>query len=342
MLAALGDNCYGRLCELRLRAEVRDGATVVSDQYATMPFKVMRPFVVPASELPGLTRTEDHRHRATPAQVMVMSVSAGIMAGDEQRIDVDVAPGAALQMTTQSFEKIHRMDDGACATRVTNLHVAPGAYLDYSPLPQIPFAGSAFAGETRIELDDEGARLVYGEILSAGRVARGELFAYRSYCNHVRVEVAGRPVFLDNTIYEPVAEGPSFSGACDEAMGFCVGPMDMEAFGLYEGFTHLANLVLVNIGVSEETFAAVRGYLREVTGTVGAAATPLPLPHDGVVARQASSAGDTGEGALTVSAFDDEVAGGITRLASGDCVVRLLGRRAQRLQDVLAHVRSLL
>lgn len=43
---------------------------------------------------------------------------------------------AVLQMTTQAFEKIHRMDDGASASRHTRLAVEAGAYLDYKPLPQ--------------------------------------------------------------------------------------------------------------------------------------------------------------------------------------------------------------
>ena len=346
-------NRYGRLSELRLRAEVRDGATIIADQFATMPFKVMRPFAVSRDVLPGFSsdtasaraqgstadacekgvlawdtmpsREVAPAQEVVPAQVMVMSVSAGIMAGDEQRIDVKVGPDAVLQMTTQSFEKIHRMEEGAHAERATRLRVASGAYLDYSPLPQIPFAGSAFTSETTIELADKTARLVYGEILSAGRVARGERFAYRWYRNHVRVSVAGRPIFLDNTFYESTgAAGELASGGFGAGVPAGVAPlaMDMEGFGLYEGYTHLANLVLVNLGISDETFTAVRGYLREVTGTIGASAMPAP--------------------ATGVSTGDDEVAGGITRLASGDCVVKLLGRRAQRLQDVLEHVRALL
>ena len=292
-------NRFGKLSELRVRAEARAGKTTVPGLYASMPFKVMHP-LRPAAALPGLGDAPV----SDPAQLMVMSVSAGIMAGDRQRIQVEAEPGAALSVTTQAFEKIHRMEDGASASRETVLSVARGAYLDYEPLPQVPFAGSSFSSATVAELADASSRLVYGEILSCGRAARGERFGYRRYRNRVEVRVAGDPVFIDNTVYEPESTG---------------GAMDMEGIGFYEGFTHLANLVLVNLGITDERFDAVRAYLLEQTGVIGASA-------------QVRSG----------AAADDALAGGITRLASGDCLVKLLGHRAQRLQQALAGVRALL
>lgn len=310
--AALGGasaNRYGRVSELRLLAREREGRTVVPELFCTQPFKVMHPFAVDAETLPGLSRAAadvaSPLFGCKPAQVMVMSVSAGIMAGDEQRIDVRVEPGAAMQAVTQAFEKIHRMGEGESARRSTRIAVSSGAYLDYSPLPQVPFAGSSFASGTSIDLADASSRLVYSEMLSCGRAARGERFAYRRYRNRVRIEVAGDPVFIDNTVYEP--------------MGGALGaPVDMEGIGFYEGFTHLANLVLVNLDVDGERFEAMRAYLREQTGVIGASAVPVDATSS------------------------EAVAGGITRLESGACLVKLLGHRAQRLQQVMAGVRALL
>lgn len=303
-VSAASDNRFGKLSELRVRAEARDGRTAVPGLYASMPFKVMHP-LAPSSALPGLRGAAVAGvPLARPAQLMVMSVSAGIMSGDEQRLDLLVESGAALSMTTQAFEKIHRMDDGGSARRETRLAVASGAYLDYEPLPQVPFAGSSFLSETVADLADASSRLVYGEILSCGRAARGERFGYRRYRNRVEVRVAGVPVFVDNTVYEPASTG---------------GAMDMEGIGFYEGFTHLANLVLVNLDITPACFDAVRAYLLEQTGVIGESAA-----------------------VRSGAAEDDAVAGGITRLASGDCLVKLLGHRAQRLQQMLEGVRALI
>ena len=296
-------NRFGRTSELRLEAAVRDGRTVVLGMFATMPFKVMHPLALDTLSLPcrddSVAGTDS---RVRGAEVMVMSVSAGIMAGDRQLIDIEAGEGSVLRVTNQAFEKIHRMDDGAEARRETEIRVAPGAYLDYAPLPQIPFAGSAFSTRTRVSLADRSSAFIYSEILSCGRVARGERFAYRRYRNRVRIDVAGHPVFIDNTDYRPGGEP---------------GDMDMEGTGLYEGFSHLANLVLVNLGIDEARFAAVRAYLLGETGVIGDAA------------RADDDAADT-----------ETVAGGITRLASGDCLVKVLGNRAQRLQQVLEGVRA--
>lgn len=303
-MSADAANQFGRTSELRLVAHAReDGSTALAEAYCTMPFKVMRPF---ARERKALTCAGEG---GPAAEVMVMSTSAGIMAGDDQRMDVRVEKGAALVVTTQAFEKVHRMEAGGAARRSTHLVVEPGGYLDYRPQPQIPFAGSAYAATTEVELADATARLVYEEILSCGRAARGERFEYRSYRNHVTMRVASAPVYLDNTVYVP--EGDSELGLL---------PMGMEGMGLYEGFTHLANLVVLNAGVDDACFLAARDYLREVTGVIGASA-----------AAPASAGTDS-----------EAVAGGITRLASGDVAVRLLGRRAQRLEDVLAQVRGII
>ena len=83
--------------------------------------------------------------------------------------------------------------------------------------------------------------------------------------------------------------------------------MDLDSMGFFEGFTHLANLVLVNMGVSDDRLQATRDYL-------------------GGLREQAAPESAT------------EVAGGVTRLESGDLVIRLLGRNAQYLQRVLSHL----
>lgn len=292
-------NKFDRVSELRLVACERGGRTVLTEAAATMPFKVMHPFEVPAASLCGAAGVPGLAQKA--AEVMVMSASAGIMAGDAQSIDVRVGVGAALRVTNQAFEKIHRMEAGKSASRSTRLAVAEGAYLDYAPQPMIPFADSEYTADCVAELEGPGARLVFEEVLSCGRVARGERFGYRSFKNRVRVNVAGRPVYLDNVVYDPAT-------------------MPMEGMGLYEGFSHLGNLVLVNCEVGEGAFTRARDYLRDETGVIGAAA---------------GSPVGAAEGSEAIS-------GGITRLSSGDVCVRLLGHRAQRVSDVLSRVRALL
>ena len=66
--------------------------------------------------------------------------------------------------------------------------------------------------------------------------------------------------------------------------------------------------------------APIRAYLQSQTGEIGA-----------------------GAGASTTKGpSDDAIAGGITQLASDDCLIKLLDQRAQRLQEALDRVRRLI
>ena len=57
------------------------------------------------------------------------------------------------------------------------------------------------------------------EILTCGRYARGERFAYRSFRNYVEIRRGGRLIYRDNTWYEPEL-------------------FSMKETGMMEGFTH--------------------------------------------------------------------------------------------------------
>lgn len=311
-----GQNKFGKISELRLVAARRGEKTVLEDVSATMPFHVMHPFEVPTAGLAcasaglpsGVARRMLPARRALPAEFSPRSRRRSWScrpprASWRAMRSASTSPSAKARRFRSRPRPSTRSIGwgGRVRLALDLLRVADGGYLDYSPQPTIPFADSAFAATTAVELEGPDARFVYEEVLSCGRAARGERFGYRSFRNHVRVDVAGTPAYVDNTVYEP-------------------GLMPMEEFGFYEGFSHLGNLVIVNCRVSAAAFAAARDYLREETGVIGAAAgSPV--------------------GAATGS---EAVAGGVTRLASGDVCVRLLGHRAQRVGDVLDRVRSLL
>lgn len=119
----------------------------------TAPFKVLHPF-----------------HQDGFLQIMVVKVSAGLMAGDRQSIAIDLEPGTKAEFLSQSYEKIHQMAGGE-AVREGRVTVGRDATLFYAPLPVLPFADSAFRSAFAIELADETSRLFYSDILACGRTA---------------------------------------------------------------------------------------------------------------------------------------------------------------------------
>ena len=261
-------NQFGKVSEVKLRAAPGSGGrTVLTDVSFTAPYKIMKPFEKPDGSI----------------QVMPLCASAGIMKGDVQEFDYQVDSGASLEILSQSFEKIHRMEGGSAARRV-QVRVAENACLSYFPQPVIPFAGSAFDSRMEIHLEDASSRLFLMDILSCGRAACGERFAYRRFASRVEIRRSGELIYRDNTRYEPEQ-------------------MPMEGMGLYEGFSHMANIFLT---VQDAKSGSV--LLDEIRTLLQDAANGCE--------------------------------GGVTRLASGDLAVRILGNRAQPLQELAEAIKK--
>lgn len=216
-------NQFGKISRLDVQAECCNGKTILTDVSFTAPYKIMHPFPKPNGG----------------AQIMPVCASAGIMRGDRQEFSYRVGEHAELEVLSQSYDKIHKMDDG-CAQRHIQLEVQPNATLYYAPQPVIPFAHSAFDSTIDIRLSDRTAHLFFQDILSCGRTAYGERFAYKRFSSKIMVYRADELIYRDNTRYEPEK-------------------MPMESIGLYEGYTHMANLLLfgVDMQVQEEIWKLI-------------------------------------------------------------------------------------
>ncbi|MDR1412609.1 MAG: urease accessory protein UreD [Actinomycetes bacterium] len=201
--------------------------SVVEALHFTAPFKVTKPFYDAADRL----------------RVMVLAVSAGIMAGDEQTIEVVVDEEAQAEIISQSFEKVHKMGKGEYATRETCLVVESGARLEYVPLPVIPFAASDFRQHTEVKLADDSAQLFFSDIVSAGRLHFGESFDFTRYRARTRVSVGDDLLYGDNMILEPAV----IKDAGINLSGFC----------LFEGYTHQGSILLVGPQVNDELEDAI-------------------------------------------------------------------------------------
>lgn len=202
------ENQFGKTSRLSVTAVCRGGRTILDDVSFTAPYKLMKPFVKPNGGV----------------QIMPVCASAGIMRGDTQEFAYHVGAGAELEVLSQSFDKIHKMDSGS-ASRHIRIEVEPDAVLYYAPQPVIPFAQSAFDSVMDIHLADASARFFLQDILSCGRIAYDERFAYRRFSSRVNIRRGEELIYRDNTRYEPDR-------------------MPMEGIGMYEGYTHMASLFL--------------------------------------------------------------------------------------------------
>lgn len=126
-------------------------------------------------------------------EVVLTNPGGGTLGGDRLELTVEVGPGARVTVCTQGATKVYR---GAEAVQRTRLGVASDGVLEHVPHHVIPFAASRWRQETVVDLAPD-ARLLAWEAFSAGRLARGERFAFASLSTRMLVLRAGEPVALD-------------------------------------------------------------------------------------------------------------------------------------------------
>lgn len=122
----------------------------------------------------------------------------------------EVRPSAAATVLTQAANKAYR---GAEALQRFTFRVEEGAFLEYLPHHLIPFAGSHYRQEENTFYVAEGATLITWGACSAGRVVRGERFAFSILSGKTRISSGDIPRAVD---------GFDLSGG---------DPLDREPFG---------------------------------------------------------------------------------------------------------------
>lgn len=165
------------------RAEVayerRDGETRLSGLFHHDPLRVLFP-----------------RPRAgDPPTAVLATTSGGLVGGDRLDVRIAAGPGAQALAAAQAAEKVYR-STGADVVVEMALQAAPGAWLEWLPQETILFDDARLRRLTRVDLEGD-ARVLAGEFLVFGRVARGERFRTGLARDAWEVRVDGRLVWAD-------------------------------------------------------------------------------------------------------------------------------------------------
>jgi urease accessory protein len=181
------------------------------------------------------------------AAVTICSSAGGVLQGDRLGIEVALDANAQLRLETQSATRLYAMPDSSAFGSVT-LKVGPGAYLEYVPDPLIPYAGAAYRQESTWDVD-ESATLITGEVVTAGREARGERARYQ----RVELEIdarrsGGQTLFSDSCVLVPD---------------------DGHQLGFLGGHTTLGSLFVVSSTFRAAAFAALAEHPAVAAGYAG-------------------------------------------------------------------------
>ena len=254
--------CHG-LLELELANDHR-GRTRLVRRVQRFPLRLTVPLYLDTDDL-GM------------AFLYVQNPTGGVFADDRLEVSVEVGPEARGHLTTASATKVYRMEKGWAESRL-DLHLAQGSYLELVPEPLIPQAGSRLTQELSATLA-AGACLVATEIVSPGRLARGEAFAYEGLTLRTTLaEPEGRELCTDLILLEPARRSPA-------------------GRGLLGHRPYLASILVGAPGRDAEALAgALDDAVRDIPGTLSGAGA---LPNGaGALARVLAATGGSARAAL--------------------------------------------
>lgn len=207
-----------RLCG-DIRCEVVRGSSVLTHVACRSPLKLLTP-----------------RTRGRARRVVLSSFGGGLVAGDQVPVRVEVGPGAACVLSTQSSSKVYR-SDGRPTGQSLEVTVADDGLLVVLPDPLCCYAGAAYAQAQSFDLTGR-ANLVWLDWITSGRWARSERWAFTHLSSRTDLHIDGR-LALRETI----------ELASDAGVAFCMGRFDCYAVltiagPMLEGLAdHAASLV---------------------------------------------------------------------------------------------------
>ena len=266
------------------------GKTFIKDSFFTSPFKIMKPF---AQDDGGIA-------------VFLQSASPGILEGDVQLHRIKVEQGASLEIRSQSFEKIFKMDKGKSAERKIFAELMENSSLIYRPLPCIPFSKSNFSSTTEISLS-KNSRMIYEDCICAGRCASGEIFDFTLYKNLIKIFREKKLVFYDNLFLEG-SDGKD-------------NPVLKERLlekTMFAGFTHCGSMLI--FGYSDKVD------IKKIRST-------LSLKEKLLYTEENTNSGNDGKQSLLLEASENDY---------GDFIIRCLSFSAEKIQKVFEQVRNIL
>jgi urease accessory protein len=153
---------------------------------------------------------------AAELEAVIVNTAGGVAGGDRFELELDVAPGARLVVTSAAAEKIYRTL-GPEATINVRLAVGAGGSLAWLPQETILFDRSRLRRSIEIDLAAD-ARLLLAEAVVFGRAGMGETVADSRLLDrwHVRRDgalVHAEAMRLDGAVAQKLAEAAVANGS---------------------------------------------------------------------------------------------------------------------------------
>ena len=159
--------------ELSLEYAKRDGKTVLTYSHFSHPWY----------SFPSLSLDD-----TGCAITFLTNPSGGIVGGDELSLRATLHDETHVLFTTPSATKIYRTRERPTVQTI-DVNVGPNAILEWMPELTIPFAGSDFTQTINLRLK-KGASVLLWDAVAAGRIARGERWAFSHFANQLTIRLS--------------------------------------------------------------------------------------------------------------------------------------------------------
>jgi len=159
------------------------GRTVVARAAADSPLKLLCP-----------------RSHGDGRWVFAATFGGGLVDGDAIDLEVRVGEGARALLGTQASTKVYRSPRLGARQRIVAT-VEDGAALVVAPDPVACFAGARYEQRATYALAPT-ASLVVADVVSCGRSARGERWAFARLASRTTVERSGEVVAVDAAVLD--------------------------------------------------------------------------------------------------------------------------------------------
>jgi len=165
------------------------------------------------------------RNHGVARWAVVSTYGGGLVDGDVIALDVKVKRGARALVGTQASTKVYRSPRGH-ARQTFVADVDDDALLVVAPDPLVPFAGARYEQRSTIRLAPR-ASLAWIDVVSCGRAARGERWAFARYAARTRIVVGDRDgLVVDDALVLDAEQEPARTMGRFDALAtvFVVGP----------------------------------------------------------------------------------------------------------------------
>ncbi|MGJ1367141.1 urease accessory protein UreD [Sphingobacterium spiritivorum] len=278
---------------IKINVEREGTYSVLKESYHNAPYKLTHY---------GSPRAQEH------LEMIIMSASPGIMDEDHLTIDVRVKKDACFKLFTQSFNKLHPMKKGA--TQDTIIKLEANSIMQYVPHPVTPFKDAIFRATNRIDMH-ETATLIWGDIISAGRIYMNEAFQFQKVHSRTTLYRDGKLIYTDNQCLmpheQPVRKLLFFENYTHQAAFIYSGPFaklmkeefDEILAGSYEditfGFTYCADnsILLRALGYDGELLYSFLTMLSQMCWEFTQHQQQLLMNESVLPAQETQEAGDT-------------------------------------------------